>query len=379
MARASGVSRRSGTAIALLAALLLALPAAGCTAESPPPPSGTVSSGAAPSDAAPSASAPSAPPSPGAAPAPRSSPAEPPVVFTAEGDIGVGSSARKVLDAIAKTKPQLNLALGDFTYQAGIEQQFCDMVTGKLGPEFPYELVAGNHESDGHDGDIANFVKCLPNRLPGLQGEYGTQWFVDVPQENPLVRIVMVSPGIKFRDGKPLDYGRDSDRWRWTADALDGAKARKIPWTVVGMHTPCFNLGAYACQPGADFTNLLIEKKVDLVLSGHQHLYQRTHQLGLGPGCPALVPDNFSSQCLGGTGGTLQQGRGTVFAGIGIGGVGLHDVREDDPEAGYFAAWSGKNRTPTYGTLKVSVGREALTAELVAAEGSFTDTFTITR
>lgn len=359
-------SRRKSPVAALSALLALTL-LTGCTGGSPQPPSSGAPSGA---------------PSSGAATgtkAPRSIPAPAPVVFTAQGDIGVGSKARKVLGAVAKIKPALNLALGDFSYQAGLEQQFCDMVTGVLGPGFPYELVTGNHESDGHDGDIATFAQCLPNRLPGLVGDYGTQWYVDVPEKNPLVRIVMVSPGIKFRDGKTLDYGRDSERWTWTADALDGAKERNIPWTVVGMHTPCFNLGAYSCQPGADFTNLLIEKKVDLVLTGHQHLYQRTHQLGHSPDCPALVPDEFSKQCLGGTGGSLTQGRGTVFAGVGIGGVGLHDVREDDPEAGYFAEWSGKNVKPTYGTLKVSVGEDALTAALVPAEGSFTDTFTITR
>ena len=94
------------------------------------------------------------------------------VHFTAQGDIGVGKDAKRVLDTIAGLKPQLNLALGDFTYQAGIEKEFCAMVTDKLGADFPYELVTGNHESDGHDGDIRNFVQCLPNRLPGLTGEY---------------------------------------------------------------------------------------------------------------------------------------------------------------------------------------------------------------
>jgi len=351
----------------VLIGALIALLVGGCTPESPRPPSSE-----SPQSPAPSASG-------SRSPSGTKSPDTPPVVFTAQGDIGVGSSARKVLSSIAKIKPQFNLALGDFTYEPGIEQQFCDMVTGKLGAEFPYQLVAGNHESDGHDGDIVNFAKCLPNRLPGLHGEYGTQWYVDVPEKNPMVRIVMVSPGIKFRDGKPLDYSKDSERWRWTADALDEAKSRKIPWTVVGMHTPCFNMGAYGCQPGEEFTNMLIAKKVDLVLAGHQHIYERTHQLGLSRDCPAVVPETFSRQCLAGTDDAMKQGGGTVFAVVGIGGVGLHDVREDDPEASYFAAWSGKNRKATYGTLKVTASRDSLAAELVPAEGSFTDSFEITR
>lgn len=82
------------------------------------------------------------------------------------------------------------------------------MVKGKLGVDFPYQVITGNHESDGQDGDIEKFLKCLPNRLPGVQGEYGTQWYVDFPATDPLVRFVMVSPGITFKDGKPLDYSR---------------------------------------------------------------------------------------------------------------------------------------------------------------------------
>lgn len=300
--------------------------------------------------------------------------------FTAQGDTGVGSGARKVLDVIAQLRPQLNLALGDYTYKAGIEQQFCDLVTEKLGTGFPYEVVTGNHESDGRDGDIANIVKCLPNRLPGLQGEYGTQWYADIPEKDPVVRIVMVSPGIDFRGGKPLDYSRGSDRWRWTTAALDGAKSRNIPWTVVGMHTPCLSVGKYDCQPGEEFTNLLVEKKVDLVLTGHDHVYQRTHQLGLGGGCPGLVPASFSTQCLADADDSMVQGAGTVFVGVGIGGIGHYDVHDDDPEVGYFASWSGKNRNATLGTLDVTADRDSLSARLVPAEGySHTDSFEIRR
>ena len=42
-----------------------------------------------------------------------------------------------MLDAIADLKPDLNLALGDLSYKAGREQDFCDMVTARLGRNFP--------------------------------------------------------------------------------------------------------------------------------------------------------------------------------------------------------------------------------------------------
>jgi hypothetical protein len=318
---------------------------------------------------------PPGPSTPTAAPAPGTA-----VHFTAQGDIGVSTGAKKVLDVVTALNPQLNLALGDFTYKAGIEQEFCDMVTGALGTEFPYQLITGNHESDGHEGDIENFVRCLPNKLPGLQGEYGTQWRVDVPEQNPLVRFIMVSPGIDFRGGQPLDYSKDSERWRWTVDAIEEAKSQKIPWTVVGMHVPCLSVGRYDCQAGQEFTNMLIEKKVDLVLSGHDHVYQRTHQLSLGGQCQELVPAVFSGGCLVNTDASMVQGSGTVFATIGVGGVGLYEVNEGDPEAGYFASWSGKNLNPTLGTLDVTATAADLSARFVPAEGyTFTDSFTLRR
>ncbi len=311
---------------------------------------------------------------------PSIDPAVPTVHFTAQGDVGLGTGARQVLDTIASLRPQLNLGLGDYSYRAGIEQEFCDMVTDKLGTDFPYQLVTGNHESDGHDGDIANFVKCLPNRLPGLQGEYGTQWYVDYPEQDPLVRFIMVSPGITFHGGNTLNYSQNSRRWNWTARALDGAKSRNIPWTVVGMHTPCLSVGRYDCQAGQDFTNMLIRKKADLVLTGHEHLYQRSHQLGGGTGCPILVPDAFSGDCITDSDASMVEGEGTVFATVGTGGVGLYDVRDDDSEAGYFASWSGGNRDPALGTLDVTATADRLSARFVPAEGyTFTDSFDIRR
>lgn len=201
------------------------------------------------SSASPGTSSPPATSSPSAT-ATSSDPAAATAHFTAQGDVGVSTGARKVLDTIAGLRPQLNLGLGDYSYEAGIEQEFCDMVTGKLGTDFPYQVVTGNHESDGHDGDIANIARCLPNRLPGLQGEYGTQWYLDYPEQKPLVRFIMVSPGIDFHDGNPLDYSRNSERWKWTADALDGAKSRNIPWTVVGMHTPASAWANTTARPG---------------------------------------------------------------------------------------------------------------------------------
>ncbi|MET4589320.1 metallophosphoesterase [Arthrobacter sp. 754] len=304
----------------------------------------------------------------------------PSVHFTAAGDVGLGDAAGNVLDKMAELKPDLNLAVGDFSYQAGAEGAFCDMVTGRLGKEFPYELIAGNHESDGSDGDIGKFVKCLPNRLPGLQGEYGKQWYVDVPQDQPLVRFILISPGLTFQDGVQLDYSKGSERLAWTESAINGAREAKIPWTVVAMHKLCFSMGRYDCDVGEPLTNMLISKNVDLVVTGHQHAYQRTNQLRVGDRCSYIRAGTFDRNCVADTDSKHAQGNGTVFVTAGTGGYGLHGVNGNDTEAGYFKAWSGANNGGAFGVLDVTVNTKRLDAKFVPAQGSlFKDSFVIQR
>ena len=310
-----------------------------------------------------------------------SSAPEPGVVqFSAVGDISSSSNASGVLNAIGALDNDVTFAVGDLSYgQTGQEQAWCDFVTSRVGAGYPFELLAGNHESNGQNGNINDFSACLPNQLPGLIGTYGRQYYVDVPQEAPLVRYVMISPGIPFPDGT-WSYDAGTPRYQWTEQAIDGARAANIPWIVVGMHMPCLSIGQYPCIAGADITNLLISKRVDLVLNGHEHLYQRSKQLRLGAGCAAVVPGTFNASCVVDGDATLDKGAGTVMATIGTGGVELRNVNPADSEADYFAASSGLNQSPTFGALDMSATADQLTAAFLrSGSGTFPDTFTITR
>ena len=120
---------------------------------------------------------------------------------------------------------------------------------------FPSNSSPGNHESNGLNGNINDFSACLPNQLPGLVGTYGRQYYVDVPQGAPLVRFIAISPNLVFPDST-WSYAAGTPRYQWTAAAIDGARAANIPWVVVGVHKPCISLGQYACDVGADITNL---------------------------------------------------------------------------------------------------------------------------
>ena len=309
-----------------------------------------------------------------------SAPGDPTVRFSAAGDFSAGGNATSVFNLIGSLDNDFHAALGDMSYGAtGAEDAWCNAVKAGVGEGYPFELVSGNHESNGQNGNINDFSACLPNQLPGLKGTYGRQYYVDVPANAPLVRYIAVAAGIPFTTGT-LSYAVGTPQYTWTAAAIDSARAAGIPWVVVGNHTPCLSLGQYACEMGSDLANLLLTKKVDLVLGGHEHLYQRTKQLTTRAGCTQLVPGTFNTSCVVDSDNDLAAGAGTVFATVGTGGINQRDVNTTDPEAGYFAAYAGLNINPTFGVLDFSVTADVLTANFRRAAGlTFTDAFTITR
>lgn len=301
------------------------------------------------------------------------------VRFTASGDFGSDESASDVLDEIKAIGADFHIALGDLSYgEPGTEESWCEFVTSRVGEGFPFELLAGNHESNGESGAIARFSACLPNRLPGLVGRYGQQYYVDVPQENPLVRYIGISPNLTFPDGG-WSYAEGTPPYQWTEAAIDGGRAAKIPWVVVAMHKPCLSIGTYACEIGTAIADLLVSKKVDLVLSGHEHLYGRTHQLAHSTGCTAITPDRYNPACVADADSTMSKGGGTVFGIVGTGGQVLREVNVTDTETDYFASSSGRNKDPAHGNIDVRATPRSLTARFAPVPGaSFTDQFTIT-
>lgn len=331
------------------------------------------------------------------------------VTFSASGDIGRNAvtiqHSADVLKGIAASSSQFHLALGDFSYtKAGTEPTFCKLVTDNVGASFPFELIAGNHDAGltysggGYETHIDQFVKCLPNRLPGLVGTYGRKWYVDQPSADPSVRIIMATPNIKFRDPSTgatstATYLPGTAEYDWVANAIDDARAKGIPWVIVGVHYPCLTAGDYTCNAGfsmgKEFMAMLIAKKVDLVLGGHEHLYQRSYQLGYGVGCPTsaeLRPQKstsdtaaFDPDCIRSKSADTVKGDGTIFATVGTGGVALKNVALTDPELGYFAAYSGLNVKPSWGSLILTATSTRLSAKFTPAVGTFTDAFSISQ
>ena len=287
-----------------------------------------------------------------------------------------------MLNAVKASNSDFTLALGDLSYGVtGQEQQWCNFVVPKVGAGYPFELLSGNHESNGQNGSINDFAACLPNQLPGAIGTYGREYFVDVPAEDPIMRFIMISPGLTFPTTGIWTYADGTPNYNWTASAIDGARTKAIPWVVVGMHKPCLSMAQYGCDPGSDLFNLLVNRKVDLVVSGHEHTYQRTKQLAVGAaGCASITPGTYNASCVVDADDTMVAGAGSVAVVVGTGGQVLYDVNPADTEAAFFAKRSGMNDNPTWGALDVDATDQSLTASFLRGTGgTFADSFTLTK
>lgn len=332
--------------------------------------------------------------------------------FGTVGDHGSGSATSASFRGAGAANLNFFLSLGDLSYSDPAllsENQWCQFVKDNLnagagygtgnsyGESYPVEIISGNHESDltQNNGLIDNFVApgCLPNRMgqaamsPNLgtnphptTGNYAKEYYFDYPSSSPLARFIMASPGQNFLYGGTYSYVTGNARYQWLSGAIDGARAAGIRWVIVANHKNYISTGNKANELGPDYFNLLVSKKVDLILEGHDHTYQRSKQLGFRTGCTSITTGTADVDCIvdDGSDNTYTKAAGSVLLITGNGGKGFYSTSSGDGEAPYFAhVMSDAEQSSGY--TKISVTATDLTAQFMRTGGnSFADTFTVT-
>lgn len=300
------------------------------------------------------------------------SPEDPTVRFGVAGDFGGRDdyAGTVMLDMLTRDLGAFFL-LGDMSYsEIEPESAWCDWVHGYLGPSYPFQVIAGNHEEDTEaDGFILKFAECMPDRLASQLGPggYGVNFVSDL---GPLT-FIATSPDLSV-DGVHYRYAPGSSERAWLLQAI--AEARyEDDWVVVGMHKNCVTIGNKTCEIGPELAQLLIERGVDLVLQGHDHDFQRSHSL------ETLVVNGVGSIADSGSDGTYARGAGTVFVIVGTAGRAPPTCSHSDPEYGNFAThWCAEEAGDTKGYLIVSANGSELRGEYITTTGTiFADAFTI--
>ena len=306
-------------------------------------------------------------PTPTVTPTPTPTPTTAPVTrlaFTA--DTGMAATGKAVLAKIGATNPDAAVILGDFAYEPNREAEWCKQVNDRIPGKVA--IVAGNHEEiPNPDGDMAAYEACLPDEV-GTVGRYGRDYYFD--QGN--VRTILISPDVVLDTGtKTYLYGTPEREWLKKV-AREGRAAGQ--WLVLGMHHPCFSLGMHGCaDTKPSLSELAIGLGVDVVVTGHDHNYSRTHQVRGTVAKPVVIDKDNAYQRQ------TEFSKGTTFVVVGNGG---HNPRTIAALKSPYKVANGTNSPGgfAYGFGEIVATDTTLTWRHVSASGApLSDTFTITR
>lgn len=282
----------------------------------------------------------------------RTAPAKPEdFVFTAFGDQGIQPASRKnVVNALSE-KPAFHLLLGDLAYANGKQEiwdQYFRMIE-PLASTVPFMPTMGNHENEanpeaGGHRELGTSAYLARLALPGAETYYSFDY-----------------SGVRFVNFNTERYN-DKSQLAWLDQTL--ASARRDPairWLIVYHHVPLYSSVKKRPDRPEIIQRLqpLYDKyHVDLVLTGHNHVYERFYPLRGGK-----PVDTNPSQ--------YQHGAGTVYVTCGGGGDSLYKFKSEQP-----ARDARRERTFCY--LRVSVPmRGPLVVEAKRLDGSLIERFQI--
>lgn len=188
-----------------------------------------------------------------------------------------------VARAIAKTAPDFLLTTGDNISDIGKEvnydaQMFCPY--RELIRRIPIYPSLGNHDYYGGTQtreplarEDQNAQPFLRNMFPPPPGPYYSFDYGDAH----FTALNTVRPNY-------VDYREGSEQWRWLEQDLKSTRKR---WKIVYQHYPVYSsiqtaprsLPIRLAEMRKYIEPLLVKYRVNLVLSGHTHSYQRSHPI----------------------------------------------------------------------------------------------------
>lgn len=185
--------------------------------------------------------------------------------FAAYGDsCGNPEVHTRIAQALAAYKPAFVVHTGDFVPQGDQGTRWREDF---LDPARELLALCPLFAVDGDDDRGAFAVYCAQFGLPPDQPWHARRF--------GNVELFGLSVG------PPFDA--ESMQVRWLGQALEASRAR---WKIVVTHYPLYSTGRHGSHDGLRraIIALLFRHGVDLVLSGHDHGYERTHALGPEPG-----------------------------------------------------------------------------------------------
>jgi predicted phosphodiesterase len=233
--------------------------------------------------------------------------------FLAFGDSGNGSNTQRMLaEVMIKTQPDLIVHTGDLIYPKG------DWSDYPLNFFLPYrELLAraafmpsmGNHDIATEGGRPMLEIFALPKNGPAGIDPGRFYWF-----DFGDARFAALDSNLADRSGVVTEEQMRDGVAPWLRELLCGAPLR---WKFVFLHHPPYTGSTKHRHATHEylrkiFTPVFDECGVDVVLAGHNHLYERSH------------PTRGDK--------IVAEGRGVVYIVTGAGGVSRYEAGRPGPD-----------------------------------------------
>ncbi len=220
--------------------------------------------------------------------------------FAVLGDNGTGGRnamdiARQMAHTYEETPYGLVVLLGDISYYGSIADRYEEVFLEPLGPLLDagvtFELAVGNHELEYVPSSEAN--QEIVRRIEEVGAEGSFYSVVHGPVE--IFILDSSTPQITGAAGP--------EQLAWLEGALSSSTA---PWKVAAFHHPPYSSGGRgsSVEVREVLKPLFIKYGVDLVLTGHDHHYERT------------VPLNGVTYVVGGAGSKLRAAGASDFTAV---------------------------------------------------------------
>lgn len=291
----------------------------------------------------------------------RVRPSEGALKIVALGDMGATREAGDAVETIARDLPDMVLHVGDVAYAGG------DPITWKawfdlvepVASGTPWMPALGNHE-----GDVAGLTteSVTPEEKPAPDPSEQAVFKQRFPLPSETFWYSFDVAGVHF---VALDtfsaVEMPAAEIEWLRQDLAAAKGAE--WIIAYLHAPPYSSnGFHGSNPRAydAFAKILEDAGVDLVLTGHDHFYERTFALR---GGRVVSRANETTK-----------GSGTVYVVTGGAGAGLYESLVDpQPE------WSA-TRAAVHHILQLEITPDRIDARVVPTGASgLSDSFAIVR
>lgn len=221
-----------------------------------------------------------------------------PFTFTHLGDHGTRMASRRVQAELLSRDVDLHLITGDISYADGFQPGWDDWanIAAVAHERIPLITTPGNHESKDYFGESYRKRFALPN-MGGFNGtNVGNQNYFGFTHGN--VFFVSGSGGSFLGDMQTFQGATDLVNELiqielMFAEAAVRRAAGEIDFLVYSQHFPLYtnedSRGPINPEFVSTLESILHRYQVDLVLVGHDHMYQRSQKMAYG------VPTGFQS------------------------------------------------------------------------------------